>query len=504
MLTSGKVSKALFNKGVYLNENQEADIEEMYLSIPELRSGLEATRGWAFCHPPEVKWPLMGTVASREFTYILKEYYMEFRWKSHLARYKFGILAYYFEKIGEHWIPRIPKRGTGRIRQYWDSENRRMVYQWFWHDAPDKLLPDPMMRFKVWFEPDIDGNYTSPAVAALHTWKMAKIALLSGQRAVHHGSNMPYFLVHQPPKGRPGDEKLTINFGDAEELEMERDAFNRQLEKGYMSRNAVRSSVAEARAANRGLSTKATQYTPILNSETVAEREEREGNGVLDRLVELDDFWNIANAAPPVLLLDPLEYQRRMGQVIAALVDFPVSMVIEQHAIHTGNFDAQVTFARDRMKAIIIDMNDFLTKVILDAERHWLKGLYYKGAKYLSSQLHRPLTEEELIDIHSSVHGLVVEQHCTPLITLEQILAIWEAGLTSQETLAKQASHLTGIPPEDIDVTKLKRTRELEMEKLALEKSTAKQQNTLGEKKLDIDAKKAASAPKKAKTAAAK
>lgn len=51
-------------------------------------------------------------------------------------------------------------------------------------------------------------------------------------------------------------------------------------------------------------------------------------------------------------------------------------MVIEQHAQHAGNYDAQRTYARDRMKEQIEDMNEFLREVILDIERDRLVGMY--------------------------------------------------------------------------------------------------------------------------------
>lgn len=70
----------------------------------------------------------------------------------------------------------------------------------------------------------------------------------------------------------------------------------------------------------------------------------------MDRLIELDSHWELGTPANPILLADPLEYEKRIGQIVSALVDLPLSMVIEQHAQHSGNFDAQIAFARDRMK----------------------------------------------------------------------------------------------------------------------------------------------------------
>jgi hypothetical protein len=160
--------------------------------------------------------------------------------------------------------------------------------------------------------------------------------MLTGERAMHHGANMPYFLVHNPPKGRPGDEKLSIPFGEVEELGMARDAHNRVLEQAQMSRNSLYSAIHESRANNRGFvsgNNALASSLPVLNSESLSDREGREGNGVLDRLVGLDDYWTIASAQPPVLLGDPIAYEQRNDQIAASLVDFPLSMV----SVHDDN-----------------------------------------------------------------------------------------------------------------------------------------------------------------------
>lgn len=251
-----------------LNWKQELDIEEMYNQIPELRFAMEATRGWAFCHPVSVKWPAMGTSAGPEFKYVLRKYYSPFHWESYLRQKKFGIMPWKSRKVGDREIPVVPMIGSGSIWQWFDIEEEVMEYCWFWANRPGEITPDPDMRFTVWYAPDFYGNYTSPAVTALRTWGMTKIVGISGSRAVFHGSHMPQFLVHKPPKGRPGDEKLEIAFGDDEELAMDREKHNRMLEKAEMSRNAVRSAVATSKALNQGRN----PYQDIMHRSPVLNR----------------------------------------------------------------------------------------------------------------------------------------------------------------------------------------------------------------------------------------
>jgi hypothetical protein len=103
------------------------------------------------------------------------------------------------------------------------------------------------------------------------------------------------------------------------------------------------------------------------------------------------------------------------------------------------------------------------------------------------SELNRPLSEEELVEIYTSVHDLEVEQPCTPLITYEELKMLWEDGLMSQQTLGEQAFHLFGIPVEEVEVTELMRPAELEEEKLKMEKQQMKQQHEETMKQMSIE-----------------
>lgn len=58
-----------------LNRRQEKEIAKMFRSVTSLVAGMEATKGWAFCHPPNILWKQLGEQADKEFKFILKRYY---------------------------------------------------------------------------------------------------------------------------------------------------------------------------------------------------------------------------------------------------------------------------------------------------------------------------------------------------------------------------------------------------------------------------------------------
>lgn len=186
-------------------------------------------------------------------------------------------------------MPYCPPAGTGFIWRTWDFDQHVYIYQWYWLNTP-KHDPDPNMRIKVtlgmvvaapcltsgagqvWYEPNVDGDYTSPAASALRQWGMAKIATRSASRAVFHGSHLPTFLVHQPPRYKSGEEKIEMEFADAEEMRMQRDAVGHGLEVQQITRSAAQSAVAEAQAMNRGLVPGLLSTNPVLNSESIRVR----------------------------------------------------------------------------------------------------------------------------------------------------------------------------------------------------------------------------------------
>lgn len=464
-------------------------IDEMFMEIPALTPGMQAEKGWAFCHPPEITWPELGTRLSGPMKEELNRMIMPFRWTCNVYRVKYGIMPWWVEEDDEgNREPRVPRMCDGKIRQYFDTEKRRWVYEWIWKYSPNQQ-PDPDMQFHVWSEPDDKGNLTSPAAAMIRTYNMVKVMRVSGERAAFQGSRMPYFAVHAPPKFKPGDERFQIQFGDVEEVQQERDAFNRRLEKGIMSRNALESAVMESRMKNTGTMGDMSRYTmPVMNGESFADKEAREGDGVLDRLVYLDDYWNIANAAPPVLLVDPLEYEKYLQHIAASLVDFPLSMVMEQHAQHAGNFDAQITFARDRMKEVLTEIGLFLEEVIVALYEPELYEMYKSISVARARGSGNTLIRQELEEVYRKVHSVKVEQNCAPLVSFEHLKDLWEHGVIDQETLGKHGVHIYGMDISDVKITKLKRPLELEAEQVKMQKEQADATNELNEKKLKLDA----------------
>jgi hypothetical protein len=124
---------------------QERDIEEMYSMLPSLHSGMAATQGWAFCHPPTIKWPALGKRGRDDVLgpYIAR-YIVPLRWEFYTRAKKFGITAWGQRKVGKEWVPYCPPVGSGFIWRTWDKEEHCYLYQWYWYNQVIPPLSRPL------------------------------------------------------------------------------------------------------------------------------------------------------------------------------------------------------------------------------------------------------------------------------------------------------------------------------------------------------------------------
>ncbi len=123
----------LLRKTITLNKKMEVDLERMFVDVPELSEGMEAVKGWAFCHAPSVKWPKLGTKPNRELQFILDRYYKEYRWQCYKRGMKqYGIVPWKTKEVGGWNVPVVPPVGSGEIRQYFDAspEKECWIYEW--------------------------------------------------------------------------------------------------------------------------------------------------------------------------------------------------------------------------------------------------------------------------------------------------------------------------------------------------------------------------------------
>jgi hypothetical protein len=440
-----------------------------------INTGLEATRGWAFCHPFEVSWPGFGKETSDEMKDIINLFYVDVRFELYKQLKCFGIAPIKFKrkKVNGHRIPFIPAVGSGFITTYLDEkDDYQQKYRWYWTNQRDRE-PDKSVFFIVWYPPTVDGHYTSPAVGALRAWKMAKASAEAADRVAYQNSRQPIFVKYSPPKLRPGDDRhVTVTFGEEEELEMQRDMFNAQLEQHYMSRNALNHALSQARGGNQQ---KQDTYMPLLWSETERERRQREGETVMDRLVPLEAYWSVERIPTNPLVLDPLKYEQHLAQVGALVADFPISMAVDPHSSRSSDLEAFLKVATERMKDVMRRMKVAMEEIIARAEQDIIAAERAKLATKIARFRRKALTDQEKFDLVRRTQVEVV-QPCTPLLNFEKIMAVHDAGFLSAENAAKHVFHIFNLPMEDMEITKMMRPNEVQEAKLKIDRMKVKAQ----------------------------
>jgi hypothetical protein len=128
-----KLEQDILQKGKPLNLEQEFDLDRMCVEIPELVFGTEATKGWAFCHPPIMRWPSIGTKLDDQGEYVMETYFTPFRWECYIrGMKKFGLICWKNKTVGDWEVPVVPPVRSGIIYQYFDSVAMVYHYRWQW------------------------------------------------------------------------------------------------------------------------------------------------------------------------------------------------------------------------------------------------------------------------------------------------------------------------------------------------------------------------------------
>lgn len=123
-----RVEQDILRYGRPLNIEQESDIERMFTEIPELAIGNNATKGWAFCHPPTLAWEKDEFALDETGRYVVETYFSPFRWEAYIRGLrKFGIIPFKYKQIDEWQYPVMPPVGSGIIYQYYDKVFFRMI-----------------------------------------------------------------------------------------------------------------------------------------------------------------------------------------------------------------------------------------------------------------------------------------------------------------------------------------------------------------------------------------
>ena len=441
-----------FTQPKKLNQREQTDIWEMMHDSFALFRGIEAFYGLAFCNPPQIKMPNLRLKQNKDVDILAKTVMETWRRDVYKRLRAFGLVPYVLKQVNEDFVAVVPPVDSGHIETFYDYKKMEQGYLWFWKNATD-MEPAKGIEWIVEHPPTLCGAFTSPAKSLLMIWKDIKLTIGDAQRINHITSHAPIFLEHNPPKNKPGEDHLTgMSFGDVEEGFVDEELHARELNRQIMERGALNKALLHAYAKNRGSDSIASARPEMWNEDQI-ERYKREGNMWYERAVPLPDHWKITQPNPPKIARDPTPLLIQFNQMASAVVNFPIEMVISQHANKSANIEMTLLAASSRANDVLSRMEEYFRIMILQTYGRRFKAQKADLRARVRFMRKKSMSLKELLELSNLFH-VEVRMTCTSLTTQDDLERLWRNGVINQETYARHSAALVGLPETDVDVQK--------------------------------------------------
>lgn len=432
------------NSEVRLNQKQIDDIDDLFNQSSYGYAAHSAFVNMVLACPPKVKLKTLDWDQSEELGYLLATYYWPFLKQMHLEFKKWGICAWYAERIpgSKHYIPRIPPFKSGYITTFL-TEKHRQGFRWYWNGEQD---PDQSVYFeKSAYLPGLDGSIRSPLSGILHDWRTAKIIRLSKEIVTQQQAHQQHIFEFHPAKSTGGDDNLDTleSFGDTIA-----GTVMAQQEGLYNSRMSIRKdelkySLYSATMANQ-TSRQRQGMSVYTNTDTPRDQWERDNANLLERAMKLPpDF--VYKSVPSPSVSESMEFiLQRVDRSICLTMDIPYQLIETVGGVKTSaSVQGNIRFVNERMK----DWNGiFITvthRILLILYGHILQ----EGLRRISSQAtENPARMLELF----ADSELEVYLPCTPLANVEDLIMMEDRQYMDKRTAAEHVFNALGLPHADL------------------------------------------------------
>lgn len=438
---------------IALDQAQRQDLWDLYHSHPVVKMARQAFDGMAFCQPFIVRMGGAGrSVNNSRMRILIQKEWMPWVREVYDHIKMFGIVCYYFERVDNDYVPRIPPFGSGYMTTLL-NKNHKQEFRWYW-DGERRRKPDMRMRWIVERKPDLTGHYTSVLAAALHDWKTFKIVREATEMAAFQSVRQPNIFEYRPP-----------NYGDAEDhvrnlVIGEQEAANEAL----MLPNAARNRVHKVNKAHFAATLRkkdmlnanieiqeSKQVKPHLWSEDIGDRQRREHSSWTRRSLTLNPHFHYVRAQPPSLPVHLKDISQRLDQFISNLMDFPLELAAAMHATRSANIEGNLLVASERVKDVLSKMEEYIKEAYLYSYGDILRRSLLNDATKLARLKKSPITMKELIELYQQ-YKVEVQLLCTPLSTYTQLRQYWVDGIMTKEDFAHHAFHINSIPYKEINI----------------------------------------------------
>lgn len=446
-----------------LDQAATIDIYVLYnMHLPLLRTSRNVFTSMIFCKPFVVKMKKLGVMANKEIEKLIELYHMPFNKDVYDWEKMFGIVPVYYKKlrdtttglkVGIHKIPVVPKFGSGIITTFLNKKHDQK-FKWYWtHDIQRGFKEEKNMHWIIGeHPPNIHGKYTSNISTLLTDYKTLNIIRQSTEITAYQSCRPPLLLEYHPPKNQTAEESLTTlqAFGPKIAGNVVEQEENLKSKRYTVRTNELVDQMYSTFLHNRGMSMKNGQNDFFLNSENSSDHLHRSNYGLSDRVIPLRPDFKYVKVATPVIAQNLENYIKILDVKAAALMDFPVEMIQGTNTTRATNIQGNLRFINERIKYMqkfFEGVNKYnIIKIYGDAIQSNLDNLIGHFRKY-SDEPHKILKMYVSTEVD-------VELACNPIISEQQIEALWQNGMISKKYAATKIFDLYGLPENEIKLFK--------------------------------------------------
>lgn len=439
---------------VSLDAATQADVRDMFLSIPSIRIARDSYLAMVLCGPFSFSIPKLGLVSKSDMQTIIAHYWMPWQRKVYDWVKQLGICPYYFKRLKnnkDHQVPVVPDMELGFITVSVNKDHE-VEYSWYWNHGRVSERDSRMYWVTSDHRPDKNGRLHSALATLVERYRTLRIMQSAQETATTQAARPTHLFEYIPKVNNQNDNlgHLVADFGEkaAGMSKLRRDMqTNRDIQ---VNTKQFQSQMARTHLANRNIA-KANVNLTATWTDMPRDALDRMDNGLATRSVPMRPDFKYVSVKEPHMIGDLWKAQETFDTIAAALMDFAVEFIRPTGSARSQNIKGSERFENERIKeglnffksitqaALVIAYKDQFEDAF-EGIRQWRvsrKG----GDPYSIAELYPELDVQ-------------VDMSCTPMTSYEELKEMWTDGILNKDDFAMHAFHMKALPKEQVSIAK--------------------------------------------------
>jgi virulence-associated protein VapD len=428
---------------VCMDECQMRDVTEMFDRVPVIQLARKSFLSMTLSEPFTFKIPKIGMKSGSDMMRVVRAYWMPWIRTVYDWIRKFGICPYYFERKGEHLVPRVPDFDLGFITVVTTAKHE-LLYRWYWNHGTQTEQEQNMLWVITEGHPSPTGSLRSSLASLLPTYR-SLIKLRDAQDVAATQAARPVHILeyHNSTGGRTADDDLTTLSASFTPKAAGLARARRQA----LESNEIRIRQNELRNQLRRLNQQnnAESLAPrTLWTDAPEKQMDEIDSGWGNRVIPLRPDFHYVQSAKPSLVADFYHAEMQFNTMAAAVMDFALELLTPTGTSRVQNVQGSRYFESERVReqtatfeaiiqaALVIAYRDKFNQVI---QRWRISSL--KGDPSMVHVLHPELDVEVDLSINSDQ-------------TPEELDWMWQRGLIKKRAMGERYFKNRNMPLEEL------------------------------------------------------